>query len=207
MLPNKLENNLELRVNILEHSLSKLGQCIALLSSDGNILFLSDNAKEIINNNDGLMMKDATLLALLPQDNERLQGTLFQLLAANSNSSAYNSIYIHRKSNKKPYQLLFSKIELGDMPDDDECIMVIIKDTDANNSHWVERLKNKFLLTCREAELAVFLTEGRSINEISEVMDICQETTRQYVKNCFKKMGVQKQHELVCVTMSYARKR
>jgi DNA-binding NarL/FixJ family response regulator len=206
MQQNQLENNLELRVDILEHSLSKLGQCIALLSSNGDILFLSDDAKAIIGNNDGLIMQDASLFALMPQDNDRLQSTLLQLLTSTINAS-YNSIYIHRKTNKKPYQLLFSKIQLGNKTKQDECIMVIIKDTDANKCHWADRLKQKFALTCREAELAILLTEGRNISEISEVMDICQETTRQYVKNCFKKMGVQKQHELVCATIGYARKR
>jgi DNA-binding NarL/FixJ family response regulator len=51
------------------------------------------------------------------------------------------------------------------------------------------------------------LTEGRNIKEISTVMSIAEDTARQYLKNCFKKMEVNKQHELVCLALDSLRKR
>lgn len=202
------DQDLQKRVSVLERGLSQLGQGIILLSKFGRVLFITDVANEMVQKNDGLVIKDGVLTGVLEQDNTRLLHMRELALQHSAQDQNYNSFYIHRNNQQKPYLLLISKMNLGtSLTDTDEGVLIIIKDTHANNEYWQERLKNIFGLTNREADFVVLLTEGRNIKEISCVMDIAEDTARQYLKTSFKKMEVNKQHELVCLALDSLRKR
>jgi DNA-binding CsgD family transcriptional regulator len=206
--PNQFEHDLKRRVSVLEQGLSQLGQGIILLSKLGHVLFVTDVASEMLQQHDGLSVVDGLLVGVLPQDDERLQHMKMAALKESTQEQNYKSFYIHRSNQKKPYLLLISKMGLVDAHEDsDEAILIIIKDTHANAAYWQVRLKRIFGLTKREADFVVLLTEGRNIKEIGMVMGIAEDTARQYLKNCFKKMEVNKQHELVCLALDSVRKR
>jgi DNA-binding CsgD family transcriptional regulator len=204
-----LDKNLAWRVSVLEQSLGQLGQGIILLSKQGKLLFVTEVAKQALLKNDGIAVQKNKLVAVLEPDNMRLQDMLKLTNIDELDSSGYKNLYIHRKEGIRPYLLLISKIQfdLSDSNHSDYGILILIKDTHANTIHWQERLKCKYGLTKREAYFAVLLSEGRNVKEISTVMDISEETARQYLKVCTKKMDVQKQHELVCLALDYSRKR
>lgn len=208
MQHHQFEHDLKRRVSVLEQGLSQLGQGIILLSRRGQVLFITDVADEMVRKHDGLMIKDGILTGVLEQDDSRLQQMREVALRSTTQKQTYKSFYIHRNSQQKPYLLLISKMELGTSSTEiDEGVLIIIKDTHANAEYWQERLKSIFGLTNREADFVVLLTEGRNIKEISTVMSIAEDTARQYLKNCFKKMEVNKQHELVCLALDSLRKR
>jgi DNA-binding CsgD family transcriptional regulator len=208
MLPHQFEHDLKRRVSVLEQGLSQLGQGIILLSRRGQVLFITDVADEMVRKHDGLFIKDGILTGVIDQDDSRLQQMREVALLASAQEQNYKSFYIHRNNQQKPYLLLISKMELGPSSAEiDEGVLIIIKDTHANAEYWQERLKSIFGLTNREADFVVLLTEGRNIKEISMVMSIAEDTARQYLKNCFKKMEVNKQHELVCLALDSLRKR
>lgn len=205
---NQLDKIIVWKASILEQSLSRLGQGIILLSNKSKVLFLSELAKDSLLKNDGLVLHQDRLVALSELDNERLQELIALTISDNLSSKTYTNIYIHRKENLKPYLLLINKIQLGTNAETfEEVILILINDTHANAIHWHERLRSKYNLTKREAILTVLLTEGRTIKEISVVMDIAEATSRQYLKNCYKKMKVQRQHEMVCLALDSSRKR
>lgn len=195
-------------MSVLEQGLSQLGQGIILLSNLGRVLFITDVANEMVQEKDGLNIKEGVLTGMLKPDHARLQQMREAVLRDPELEQGYKSFYIHRNNQKKPYLLLMSKMNAETIPSKvDEGVLIIIKDTHANAAHWQERLKKIFRLTNREADFVVWLTEGRTIKEISTVMSIAEDTARQYLKNCFKKMEVNKQHELVCLAMDSLRKR
>lgn len=206
MKNNKFEHDLQKRVSVLEKALTQLGQGIILLSEQGQVLFVTEVANQMIQKGDGLSIENGILKGELTADNQRLQHMREQALAS-SESNHYKSFYIHRNTQEKPYLLLISKMNLGVDTSESSGVLIIIKDTHANVEYWQERLKTVFGLTNREADFVVLLTEGRNIKEISDVMSIAEDTARQYLKNCFKKMEVNKQHELVCLAMDSLRKR
>jgi DNA-binding CsgD family transcriptional regulator len=208
MQPHQLDHDLKRRVSVLEQGLSQLGQGIILLSKLGHVLFITDVADEMVRKNDGLIVKDGLLTGVLEQDDSRLQSMREIALLSSAQEQNYKSFYIHRNNQQKPYLLLISKMDLSaSFAEIDEGVLIIIKDTHANAEYWQERLKSIFGLTNREADFVVLLTEGRNIKEISTVMSIAEDTARQYLKNCFKKMEVNKQHELVCLALDSLRKR
>lgn len=206
---NQLGKNPEWRVTVLEKSLSQLGQGIILLSNEGKVLFLTELANEALLKNDGLVLQQDKLVALIERDNAHLQEVIALTVSKNLAYNFYKNIYIHRQETVKPYLLLISKIQLGADSEsiDGSGVLILIKDMHANSIYWQERLRSKYDLTKREAHFTVLLTEGRTIKEVSAVMEIAVATARQYLKNCYKKMAVQKQHELVCLALDCSRKR
>jgi DNA-binding CsgD family transcriptional regulator len=190
--------------HVLEQALSHLGQGIIVLSNTGNVLFMTDVAKRMINQQDGLKLENNHLVAESQADNERLQAMLTTVLA-DTKQSGYQQFYIHRQQSHRPYLIQISIIHEPELQE--TSILMVLKDTHANTLYWQARLKKQHQLTNREADFVVLMTEGRSVKEIGQVMDIAEDTARQYLKNCFKKMGVQKQHEMVCLALDYARKR
>ncbi|PCI54799.1 MAG: helix-turn-helix transcriptional regulator [Methylophilaceae bacterium] len=205
---NQFDHDLKKRVSVLEQGLSQLGQGIILLSKSGQVLFSTDVANEMLSSGDGLTVKEGMLMGVLKPDNVRLQHMRGLVLEDSASDENYHSFYIHRNNQQKPYLLLISKMNLdASLTHADDGVLIIIKDTHANAQHWQERMKSLFRLTKREADFVVFLTEGRNIKEISTVMSIAEDTARQYLKNCFKKMEVNKQHELVCLALDSLRKR
>ena len=203
MLAKQFDQDLHTRVSVLERGLSQLGQGIILLSKLGHVLFMTNVASEMVRKNDGLSVKGGLLTGVLEQDDNRLQQMRQLALLDSAQEQNYESFYVHRNNQQKPYLLLMSKMDLSAnlTAAAEEGVLIIIKDTHANAEYWQERLKSIFGLTKREADFVVLLTEGRNIKEISIVMSIAEDTARQYLKNCFKKMEVNKQHELVCLAL------
>lgn len=76
-------------------------------------------------------------------------------------------------------------------------MLVLCRLPNARTGESVERLARLFDLPPREAELAVALNEGLTIAEAARRMGLTLETTRNYSKRLFAKLGVRGQPELV----------
>lgn len=196
------------REKILEQDLAQLGQAMLIVSGRAEVLFASIAAEQLLTNQNGLKVVDNHLLAELPPDNVRLQKAIVSVISSKNLQQNTISLYIHRKQQPKPYHLSVSRMtrQINERRDGYSAL-ILIKDLNLNYDHWSDRLKEEFHLSPREIECVVLLTERRDVLEIAEVMEVCVETVRQYVKNAFKKMDVQKQHELVSLALEYRRNR
>ncbi|OQW68654.1 MAG: helix-turn-helix transcriptional regulator [Proteobacteria bacterium ST_bin12] len=196
------------RVKMLEQGLAHLGQALVIVSSRAEVLFASHAAEILLKNQNGLAVINQQLTAELPPDNVRLQNAINTAIDAQHTQDNSISIYIHRNQHPRPYYLSISRMQKqADERRDGHSVMILIKDLSLNYEFWTERLSAEFGLSRREVECVVLLTERRSAKEVSEVMNISTETVRQYIKNVFKKMDVQKQHELVSLALEYRRNR
>lgn len=196
------------REKILEQGLAQLGQAMLIVSGRAEVLFASMAAEQLLANQNGLKVVDNHLHADLTPDNVRLQKAIVSVISSKNLQQNTISLYIHRKQQPRPYHLSVSRMtrQINERRDGYSAL-ILIKDLNLNYDHWSDRLKEEFHLSPREIECVVLLTERRDVLEIAEVMEVCVETVRQYVKNAFKKMDVQKQHELVSLALEYRRNR
>lgn len=149
-----------------------------------------------------------SLLADLIPDNLRLQKAIQTAIDAQLTQDTSVGLYIHRNQQPKPYYLSISRLKKQlDERREGHSALIIIKDLELNYERWAERLKKGFNMSPREIQCVVLLTERRSVQEVAEVMAICTETVRQYLKSVFKKMDVRKLHELVSLALEYRRNR
>ncbi len=196
------------RVKMLEQGLAHLGQALVIVSSRAEVLFASNAAETLLKNQYGLAVINQQLTAELVPDNARLQNAIKMATDAQHTQDNSISIYVHRNQHPRPYYLSISRMQKQeDERRDGHSVLILIKDLSLNYEFWTERLSAEFGLSRREVECVVLLTERRSTKEVSEVMGISTETVRQYIKNVFKKMDVQKQHELVSLALEYRRNR
>lgn len=196
------------RIKMLEQGLAHLGQALIIVSSRSDVLFASNAAEILLNKQNGLKVVNQKLCAELIPDNLRLQNAINAAIDTQLSQDNAISIYIHRNQHPRPYYLSISRMQKQtDERRDGHCVLILVKDLSLNYEFWTERLSAEFGLSRREVECVVLLTERRSTKEVSEVMSISTETVRQYIKNVFKKMDVQKQHELVSLALEYRRNR
>ncbi|MBX9676114.1 MAG: helix-turn-helix transcriptional regulator [Methylotenera sp.] len=208
MMTQQTNHDNSWRVKMLEQGLAHLGQALVIVSSRAEVLFASHAAEILLKNQNGLAVINQQLTAELPPDNVRLQNAINIAIDAQHTQDNSISIYIHRNQHPRPYYLSISRMQKqADERRDGHNVMILIKDLSLNYEFWTERLSAEFGLSRREVECVVLLTERRSAKEVSEVMNISTETVRQYIKNVFKKMDVQKQHELVSLALEYRRNR
>lgn len=196
------------RINMLEQGLAHLGQALIIVSSRAEVLFASSAAELLLNKQHGLRVVEQKLTADMAPDDIRLQNAISTAIDANHTQENSISIYVHRNQHPRPYYLSISRMQKQEKERrDGHTVMILVKDLSLNYEYWTDRLSAVFNLSRREVECVVLLTERRSTSEVSEVMGIGTETVRQYIKSVFKKMDVQKQHELVSLALEYRRNR
>lgn len=202
------DQDISWRIKMLEQGLAHLGQALIIVSSRAEVLFASNAAEILLNKQNGLRVVNQQLTAELIPDNLRLQNAINAAIDAQLTQKNAISIYIHRNQHPRPYYLSISRMQKQiDERREGHSVLILVKDLSLNYEFWTERLSAEFNLSRREVECVVLLTERRSTKEVSEVMGISSETVRQYIKNVFKKMDVQKQHELVSLALEYRRNR
>ena len=200
--------DLKWRIKMLEQGLAHLGQALIIVSNRAEVLFASKAAELLLKKQQGLIMVDRHLNAELTPDNIRLQKAIATAIDNNLSQENSISIYVHRDQQPRPYCLSFSRMPKQlDERRDGFNVLILVKDLSLNFEFWADRLGAMFGLSRREVECVILLTERRNTIEVSEVMNISTETVRQYIKNIFKKMDVQKQHELVSLALDYRRNR
>lgn len=208
LTPENHNQDLNWRIKMLEQGLAHLGQALLIVSSRAEVLFASNAAEILLKKQHGLIMIDRQLTAELKPDNIRLQNAVRTAIDANHTQDNSISIYIHRNQHPRPYYLSLSRMQKQvDERREGYHVLILVKDLSLNFEYWTDRLSAMFNLSRREVECVILLTERRSAAEVSEVMNISTETVRQYIKNIFKKMDVQKQHELVSLALEYRRNR
>ncbi len=208
MTTNNAKQDDSWRIKMLEQGLAHLGQALIIVSNRVEVVFASCAAEKLLKNQHGLSVMNNQLTAELAPDNNRLQTAIRTAVDSQHTQDNAISIYIHRTQHPRPYYLSISRMQKQeDERRDGHNVLILVKDLSLNYEFWTDRLSAGFGLSRREVECVVLLTERRSTKEVSEVMGISSETVRQYIKNVFKKMDVQKQHELVSLALEYRRNR
>ena len=201
-LPDPVQSLLDplQRVRSLEHALDSLGQSLVLIGPESRIFYVSPHAKRILAENDGLTIIDDALCASLEEDHAHLATALETLLDSEKPTSKLE-INVRRPSGKLPY-----KLRLTALPETGQTI-AMIQDTHTNHQAWYDRLQARFQLTPRECQCTMLLTDGYSMAEVADRMNISMQTLRQHLKHAFNKTGTHKQHELVGIVLQMQRKR
>jgi DNA-binding CsgD family transcriptional regulator len=188
------------RARSLEHALDSLGQSLVLVGPESRIFYVSPHAKRILAENDGLTVVDDALCASLEEDHAYLASILDALLDSENPANKLET-NVRRPSGKLPY-----KLRLTALPETGQA-MAMIQDTHTNHQAWYDRLQARFQLTPRECQCTMLLTDGYSMAEVADRMNISMQTLRQHLKHAFNKTGTHRQHELVGIVLQMQRKR
>ncbi len=190
------------KVDISSDIMHRMCVGIILLDASGRPVFLNKQAETIVADGRGLTIARSGLQGPALADTKALRKLIHE--ATQSLHKKGGTLSISSTSLLQPLSVLV--IPVGNREkrfdlfgiDASQATAALFISTSENQQHFsLEVLSQLYGLSKAEARLAGALTNGLSLDEISEQFKVSKNTVRSQLKACFQKMGVNRQTELV----------
>lgn len=162
-----------------------------LLLLDGFSLVVDMNsaASRILENEDGLSLRDSRLRANRDGDDERLQQLVAEAVAAHALDDRQTPLAISRRSGQQPYLVYAQSLVDGATPDTGDRLGAAVWITDSGQSAPLsaQTLKRLWGLTPREAQAANLIAAGHDRAGLVTAMGISENAVRFHLKNLYRK--------------------
>lgn len=176
---------------------------IVSIAENGDILETNQEARRILNEKDGIWLSGNAISVDSGHEGREFQRLLKQVLAGtpgDKGPGVVEAMSITRPSGRSKLGVLMKAIPIGRWSEARHrpAVAVFLRDPEANPaqpSH--ELVRRLFGLTRMEAALAVLLTEGFTLDEAAEKMNVRRNTARTHLRSIFCKTGVTRQTMLV----------
>jgi len=182
-------------------AVDQLAVATIILDERGRLLNTNALAKALLDERRGLGLKDQHLHIGSRDQNRDLQEALSAVIRAQQRgeASVIRALRIPRDGGRSDLGLVIRPIPSSEWGEGQgsPCAAVFISDPDLRESASQHTLGELFGLTPAEANLAILLSRGLSLAEVSESQNISQHTARAQLKSIFAKTGVSRQAELV----------
>jgi DNA-binding CsgD family transcriptional regulator len=172
-------------------------------AQDGGIVEMNQEAKRILAEKDGIWLTGNTLSVDSSQESRELQRMLRQALSepeGGDGPAVVEAMSISRPSGRAKLGLLIKSIPLGEWSESRQrpAAAVFLRDPESNAVQPSQELVRRlFGLTRMEAQLALLLAEGFTLDEAAEKMNVRRNTARTHLRSIFCKTGVTRQTMLV----------
>lgn len=193
--------HLALRFTAAREVLDRLHTAVAVLDSHARVMLVNRAAEGILAARDGLRLAGTRLHAAARPDAERLSALVRSAIDAATGRApgAGGRLALTRPSRRRPYALLVTPLprkELLFLPER-PAAMVFITDPEHRHEPPPDALMRLHGLTRRQAELAVVLAAGHSLEETAAALGISTATARVHLRQVFAKTDTHRQAELV----------
>lgn len=186
-------------------ALDRLSLGVVFLDAKGQILGTNEAATVILARDDGLLRCKRRLKASWPNEDRALQAAIFQSCqtgTARAIGGAGGALLISRNQSARPLQLVVgpssaSMAALSSCP----AAVVFIHDLSARIRPRLEILKSLYGLTPAEARVTCLMLDGKSSQEITEILGTSKNTLKTQLQSIFGKTGVRRQSELMRALM------
>lgn len=179
----------------------RLSTGMLLLDGSGRILWLNRSAQCVVNQNDGLRIKDRCLAA--QAGNARRELPVMIAAASRTASghgfSAGGAIAVERPSGKRAFNLLVVPASRDMFSGDGvaPAVIVFVIDPEVKPHVASEVLTRIYDLTPAECRVAERLIHGDRLAEAAIRLGVSHNTTRTHLRNIFQKTGTSHQSELI----------
>jgi DNA-binding CsgD family transcriptional regulator len=163
-------------------------------------VFVNQAAREILDGNCGVLLRDRALLASRHEDTRRLRH-LIERACSSSPSGGEMAIFRERG---QPLLILVSPVQRHyEAPLPPQTVAAVwLSDPNRSVISRGQRIRSLFGLTRAEASIAVELAQGLSLYEIADTLVISRHTARNHLKHIFEKMGAHRQTDVVRLVLS-----
>lgn len=182
-------------------ALHRLDFAVAGLYRDGRISFMNQRAEETVAARDGLGVRAQHIVASNHVDHQNLWALVQDNLAARRRGTTApgGSVRIRRPSNRRDY--VVTVVPGAVLPavagTAAAWVLVYITDPDRPAGLPATRAADIYGLTGAEAQLAVALTDGKTLTEYARESDLSLHTVRSTLKQIFAKTDTSRQVDLV----------
>ncbi len=183
---------------------------VFLLNDNGRVVFFNKAAREMINVDTVIYLKENFLQHADARENKRFEQSILKALKDNENGEPWfgDSIQLDGATRIEQYDIRLLPLNGGEAvlansyQKQSVKLAAIIKVISKSSLNQEEILQERFELTRKEASIVYFLCEGLSVKEIAEKKNVSTNAIRFHLKNIFSKVGVKSQIDLVVKVFS-----
>jgi len=179
---------------------------LGMVSFDQNGVIVETNpeARRILGEKDGIWLAGNNLCLDNSQESRDLQRLLRQALSETTHTEAgpgmVEAMAVTRPSGRAKLGVLIKAVPMGQFSESKQrpAVVVFLRDPESNAAQPSQELVRRlFGLTRMEAQLALLLAEGLTLDEAAEKMNVRRNTARTHLRSIFCKTGVTRQTMLV----------
>lgn len=162
-------------------------------------------ADEILGEKDGLRISQQSLHADQPAEERELQRLVKAALeATNTGPGVPEALSVTRRSGRPSLGVLVRSIPLGPLSESRHrpAAVAYIRDPERKLHLSQKLIRHLFGLTAAEANLALLLADGLTLDEAARQLRIRKNTIRAHLRSIFAKTGVRRQATLVQLLLS-----
>ena len=187
---------------IMAEVLDTISQSVVIAGESGEIFYINDNARKIVDKNDGLQIDcKGSLVAGSIQDAKKLKKILASVFKSDFNQKVNygGTVQISRPSGLRPFSVLVSPIINQPVfsSKSESFALIFITDPEQNIEIIDQVLCDLYELTPSECKLVSILVQGESLKEACELLNVTNNTVRTHLKHIFSKTDTRRQSDLV----------
>jgi DNA-binding CsgD family transcriptional regulator len=194
---------LRLRQDALLKGLDRLVIGLILYDHNAQPVYINPTARAIIESHPGMQLVDEELILTNPEDEKNLRKIIVDTAAIDPDDSWKQSVAvgITHPDVDAPLPLLVTPMHANlitsDLDYDGAKVAVFLSDPNLQQPISIDNLVSVYNLTPSEAQVAISLANGHSIDEIANSSHHSAHTIRSQLKSVFRKTGVSRQSELI----------
>ncbi len=195
--------HLRLKQDALLKGLDRLVIGLILYDRLAHPVYINPTAKAIIKNHPALQLHDGELSLINSDDDRNLRQTIVDTAEIDPDDSWKQSVAIGitHPDIDAPLPLLVTPMHAhlitSDLDYEGAKVAVFLTDPNLQQPISVDSLVSVYNLTPTEAQVAISLANGHSIDEIANQSHHSSHTIRSQLKSVFRKTGVSRQSELI----------
>ena len=176
------------------------------LDRRGRILEANDRARSILRHGDGLSDRDGTLRARGDAEQVRLERLVGNALPASGGGPVSGSILLRRSPVLPPFVVHVKPVTAPQPDYGARHVAALLLIVEPGRQHRItpELVTTTLELTPAEAQVAVWLAEGRSVRDMAEATGNTQGAIHWHLKQIYQKQSISRQVDLVRLVLSLA---
>jgi DNA-binding CsgD family transcriptional regulator len=192
---------LEARASAAEAALARFSSAVVVTDAAGWIGSINEQARALLAEADGLVIKDGRLAATKREDDARLTRLILEAAGGPGARGCRRGglMCVTRKRRRRPLQLAVTPLRGRPALSHVFSVSIVFSDPDFVAEPPVEVLARLFGLTPREAAVAGLLLEGHSPTAAADIMSIRITTMRTHIQHLFHKTQTTRLPELIAL--------
>jgi DNA-binding CsgD family transcriptional regulator/PAS domain-containing protein len=185
-----------------ERALNALSLGVVLLASDSSVVFSNRAADDLLRSGDGLALRNGRLVTSSSNTDSSLRRMLQYAVAGADGVECPSDVLVMRPSGRRPFHVIASPLRRRPGPFAGiaaPVALVVIRDPERQRPVGLDALKQGYALTLREAELALSLSDGETLQRTADRLGMTYETARTHLRHILSKTGTSRQAELTAL--------
>jgi DNA-binding CsgD family transcriptional regulator/PAS domain-containing protein len=188
---------------IYADAMDHLTLATVILDASGHVIHMNALARDILHRQDGITLANDTLALTHPADAQRLRDAISRAITVGraAKPGIVEVLRARRPSGAGHYGMMI-RPAAGAVGSEEATVspavaVFISVEEGSRSPPPVETIRKLFELTHKEAQLALCLANGRSLQEAAGDLGITLNTARAHLRSTFSKTGIDRQARLV----------